>query len=315
MGLAPIALFTYKRPTHTSLTINALAQNGLASESDLYIFCDGPKGNATAADILDIQKVRKLANETKGFKSVQVISRAANQGLGPSIIQGVTEILSQFPTVIVVEDDLITTPGFLSYMNDALVRFESQEQVMHVSAYMFPISATLPDHFFLRIGTCWGWATWSRAWKHFNGDLVDISKKLSDGNMWSRFDFEGTQQFSKQIELNLAGKMNTWAVRWYASIFLKDGLSLHPGKSFVQNIGFDNTGENCEISTFFDVSEYSLQALPISSELRIEEDESVRAKLRLFYDPHFGSVSKPVGQTTSRSYFRKVLSRLRSLIR
>ncbi|QEM12715.1 glycosyltransferase [Mucilaginibacter rubeus] len=238
-NIAPIALFVYNRPDHTRRTISYLQQNLLADESRLYVFCDAAK---TDADKPKVEQVRQLANDVSGFKSVKVIVREHNLGLAESIISGVTQLVYEYGKVIVFEDDLLSSPYTLQYFNDALAKYANQEQVMHIGAYMYNLhDKTLPETFFYRAATSWGWATWARAWKNFEPDVDKLINQF-DNLKIARFSIEGKMNFWKQIEQFKAGKNNSWAIRWYASIFLKNGLTLNPSQSLIQNIGHDGTG-------------------------------------------------------------------------
>lgn len=240
--LAPIALFVYNRLTHTRQTIEALQKNMLAIESDLIIFSDAAK---TEAQVEAVGKVRQYIHQIGGFKSVTIIEREVNYGLAKSIIEGVTSIVNKYGRIIVLEDDLIVSSYFLRFMNDALNLYQNEEKVMHISGYMFPIdNESLPETFFLRTSSCWGWATWDRAWKHFNKEPKKLLKEFSEETV-SRFNMDGAYNFWTQVEQNENGLINTWAVFWYASVFQVNGLCLHPAFSMVNNIGHDGTGENC----------------------------------------------------------------------
>jgi len=165
MIFAPIVLFTYNRPWHTRRTIEALQKNHLASESVIFIFSDGPK---TEEDEPKVEEVRKFLKTIQGFKQIEIIEREKNWGLAKNIIDGVTKVVNEYGKVIVLEDDIVTSPSFLKFMNEALNRFEDKEKVMHISGYMYPIKTEgLPDTFFIKPTSCWGWATWKRAWKFF----------------------------------------------------------------------------------------------------------------------------------------------------
>ncbi len=244
--LSPIILFLYNRPWHTMQTLDALAKNELAKDSILYIFCDGIKENAKEIEINNIYETRKIANIENRFKEIIVIEQESNKGLANSIIDGVTEIVNKYGKVIVLEDDIVTSPGFLKYMNDALDMYENEEKVMHISGYMYPIVKKYSDTFFLKTTSCWGWATWSSSWKYFEKNIDKQMKEIDNVKGWNEFTINSTQlSFKTQLELNKSGVLNTWAIFWYASVFLRGGTSLHPFPSLVQNIGFDGTGENC----------------------------------------------------------------------
>jgi hypothetical protein len=238
-NLAPIALFVYNRPEHTRRTLTYLQKNLLADESRLFIFSDAAK---TDDDKAKVEQVRQLIKEATGFKSVKVTLRKENMGLANSIISGVTQLVNEYGKVIVFEDDLLSSPYTLQYFNEALTKYANEEKVMHIGAYMYKLANTeLPQTFFFRAATSWGWATWARAWKDFEPD-VDVLLKQFDKKKIDRFSIEGTMNFWKQLEGFKASKNDSWAIRWYASIFLKDGLTLNPSTSLINNIGNDGSG-------------------------------------------------------------------------
>ena len=238
-NLAPIALFVYNRPEHTRRTLSYLQKNLLADESRLFIFSDAAK---TDDDKAKVEEVRQVIKEVSGFKSVKVILRKENLGLANSIISGVTQLVNEYGRVIVFEDDLLSSVYTLQYFNEALTRYANEEKVMHIGAYMYNLAnKSLHQTFFFRAATSWGWATWARAWKDFEPD-VDVLLKQFDKRKIDQFSIEGTMNFWKQIEGFKAGKNDSWAIRWYASIFLKGGLTLNPSTSLIHNIGNDGTG-------------------------------------------------------------------------
>lgn len=247
---APIALFVYNRPQHTERTLKFLKQNELAAESRLYIFSDGAR---TEADEQAVNEVRELIHNTEGFKSVIVIERTENMGLANSIIAGVNRLVADYKQVIVFEDDLITSPYTLTYFNEALDLYRNEEKIMHIGAYMYNLKDHhLPETFFYRAATSWGWATWDRAWQHFEPDIDSL---IGQFNLQKKYDFsiENTMNFWKQMQDYKNGKNNSWAIRWYASIFLKGGLTLNPSHSLVNNIGHDGTGIHSGINDIYNV--------------------------------------------------------------
>lgn len=285
---APIALFVYNRPEHTRRTLKFLQQNQLAAESKLFIFSDGPK-NAAAAPMVD--QVRALIREVDGFKSVEIIERTENLGLARSVIAGVTQLVEEYGRIIVFEDDLITSPYTLRYFNEALDRFEQEEKIMHIGAYMYPLpleeSEQLPETFFFRVATSWGWATWSRAWKHFNPDVNDLIRQFSP-EMRHQFAIEGTMNFWKQMRELKWGRNNSWAIRWYATIFLQGGLTLNPAHSLVSNIGHDGSGVHSGINEIYNVS---IHPRPVSQFPDVlEENEPAYAAIKHFLKYRKGSL-------------------------
>ena len=247
---APIALFVYNRPKHTARTLKFLQQNLLAAESRLFVFSDGAKSQA---DEENVQEVRELLRNIDGFKSVEIILRPQNLGLANSIIDGVSRLVKTYKQVIVFEDDLITSPHTLTYFNEGLTRYKENEKVMHLGAYMYPLkNAQLPETFFYRAATSWGWATWERAWLHFEPNIDTLIAQF-DKKKIKAFSIDGRMNFWKQVNDFKKGKNNSWAIRWYASIFLKGGLTLNPAQSLVNNIGHDGSGIHSGINDIYNV--------------------------------------------------------------
>jgi hypothetical protein len=278
MTLAPITLFVYKRADHARQTLAALQANTLAAESALYVFSDGPKG---PGDEGRVAEVRKSLEGIKGFKSIEMICQPRNMGLAGSIINGVTQICQRHGRAIVVEDDLVTSPHFLRYMNEALALYENCEEVASIHGYVYPVKGPLPETFFLRGADCWGWATWQRAWALFNPDGKGLLAELEQGNLTSEFDFNGTFGFTDMLRQQIAGGNDSWAIRWYASAFLRDKLTLYPGRSLVRNIGLDDSGTHCGQGEAYQVQ---LTEASVQLERRpLEEDRRARREFETYF--------------------------------
>lgn len=241
--IAPIVLFVYNRPEHTQKTVEALQENFLAKESELFIFSDGPKNEL---DAIKVREVRNYLRIISGFKSVNIIERDENLGLAKSIISGVTEIVNRYGKVIVMEDDLVSSKYFLEYMNDALDLYENEDKVISIHGYIYPLKnklkEKLPETFFLKGADCWGWATWKRRWDLFEPDGVKLLKELEERNLLREFDFDGSYPYSNMLRRQITRQNDSWAIRWYASAFLRDKLTLYPRESLIQNIGQDDSG-------------------------------------------------------------------------
>jgi hypothetical protein len=284
-NLAPIALFVYNRPEHTRRTISYLQKNLLAEESRLFIFSDGPK---TEADKAKVEEVRQLAKEVTGFKSVKLIARKENLGLANSIISGVTKLVNEYDKVIVFEDDLLSSPYTLDYFNEGLGRYANEEQVMHIGAYMYDLKdKDLPETFFYRAASSWCWATWARAWKYFEPDIDKLTEQFNKQSIL-RFSIEGTMNFWKQMREFKAGKNNSWAIRWYASIFLRDGLTLNPAHSFIHNIGHDGTGVHSNVEHMYDVQIAKKPVKQFPQE--VKENEQAYRAIRYFLSRRKGNL-------------------------
>lgn len=278
MTPAPIALFVYRRPDHARRTLEALANNDLAAESDLIVFSDGPR---TTEDAAQVASVRALLEKVTGFRNIEVVARDDSLGLARSIISGVTETVGVYGRVIVLEEDMVTAPYFLRYMNGALDLYEQDEQVISIHGYVYPVEGPLPETFFLRGADCWGWATWKRGWDLFEPDGRKLLSELQDRSLERAFDFDGAYGYSRMLRDQIAGRNDSWAVRWYASAFLRDRLTLYPGISLVRNIGLDSSGEHCRSTEILDAK---LATRPLRLErIPIREDADARASFVSYF--------------------------------
>jgi len=253
MKLAPIVLFTYNRPWHTRQTIDALLKNELSSESEFFIYSDAPK-NDTAID--SVKQVRAFIKTIDGFKKITIVEREKNWGLANSIIDGVTKIVNEYGKIIVLEDDLVIAPCFLKFMNEALEYYINDKKVMQISGHMFDVNITAAtDAVLLPFTTSWGWATWKRAWEAFNPSMSSGYAKLkNDKALQTNFNLQGAYNYFDMLKLQAKGKIDSWAIRWYLSVFTLDGLTLYPVQSLIKNIGFDGSGTHCKSSSSYHYS-------------------------------------------------------------
>ena len=243
---APILLFVYNRPAHTRNIVESLLANSLAGQSELFIFSDEAKDENSR------------------------------------IIAGVSEIIETYEKVIVLEDDLIVAPFFLKFMNDALTVYQNEPKVGHIQACDFTQAAGLPDTFLIKWTGSWGWATWKRAWKHFNPDGKALLAELERRKLTYTFDFNGKYGYTRMLRRQTEGKNNSWAIRWNASLFLDDILSLNVGKSLVQNNGFDGSGTNCGGGGLY-ASNLYMHELPVKAIRPIEENMQARQAYVSYY--------------------------------
>ena len=286
---APILLFVFARPDHTRHTLKALAANALADHSDLIVYADAARDESEA---LKVRAVRDLVNAASGFRSVTVNERETNYGLARNIIEGVTEICNRYGRVIVLEDDMVTSPHFLAYMNEALERFEDDDRVASIHGYVYPVEQLLPEAFFLPGADCWGWSTWRRAWSHFNPDGQYLLDELKRRKLLNAFDFNGAYPYSKMLEGQIKGANDSWAIRWYASAFLAGKLTLYPGRSLVHNIGHDSSGAHCGISNTYDAE---LSSTPIDlRQVQVAPSAEGWAAFEAFFRRAHGSLATRV---------------------
>lgn len=245
MSYAPIALFTYCRADKTQRAVESLLRNTEAKATDLFIFSDGPKvypedEKKTEEKCKGVEENRQYIHTITGFKSVSIVERDKNWGLANSLIAGISDVISRFGRIIVVEDDLVLSPYFLSFMNEALEKYKDDDRVAAVSGYVYPTGKTLPQNFFLRYFNCWGWATWDRAWALLDTDAKHLLRKMRFKK--NAFDVGGGLGAYGNLICQKYGLVDSWWVRLYASFFLADKLTLYPGDSLSENDGNDATG-------------------------------------------------------------------------
>ena len=288
MSLAPIVIFTYNRPIHTRETIASLLKNQYADKSDLIIYSDAPKNDTIAQGAFE---TRQYIHSITGFQSVRIIERETNFGLANNIIDGVTSIVNEFGKVIVMEDDLLTSPYFLKFINEALDKYENDYDIVSVHGYLYPVKENAPENFLLKHTDSLGWGTWKSAWKTFDPDGAKLLNELKKRNLIHEFNFNSSYNFIKMLENQVAGRNNSWAIRWYASAFLAGKLSLFPNKSLVYHNGNDYLGTNCDDSEDWLDVELSDKEINLI-EIPIRENLEVRSIYERFFKSIKGSFLK-----------------------
>ena len=312
--LSPIVLFVYNRPDHTKRTLEALKANDFADRSTLYVYSDGPKHMALKEDVVKIKQIRDLVQGNQWCGEVYLVESERNCGLADSIVSGVTEVVNKHGRVIVLEDDIVTSPGFLRYMNDALELYAEKSRVMHVSAFQYPIEGiTENTTVFSKCLSCWGWGTWKRAWDHYSHDIKrHIDYFGCSPKAIKKFNLYGHAPFFKQLQQNQLGQIYTWAVRWYASWLRQDGLSLFPCKSFVQNIGFDKSGVHCKPSPLYEVLPVDYLSI---TKIPCVEDIKVRKAIDRYYKENLGKKEESLERSLLSFCKRKVVQSALLLLR
>lgn len=297
-NFAPVVLFVYNRAEHTKKTLDALARNKYSSQTDLIIYSDAAK-NLSAEE--SVRKVRKVIRQYSSlFLNVSIVERDINCGLAKNIIEGVTQVVNKYGQVIVLEDDIVTSPSFLEFTNSALDKYKNSDQVWHISGWNYPIdSEGLSEAFFWRTMNCWGWATWADRWQYFTKDPQRLVQSWSKNEI-KRFNLDGKYNFWSQVTANAQGKLNTWAIFWYATIFKHHGLCLNPVQSYVANIGHDGSGENCGTTDPYQVrlSAKNVACWPDT----IMESPLAVSRIKTFYQ----SITPPL--------YRRVLGKLKRIL-
>jgi len=237
---APIALFVYKRPEHARRVIMSLRACDGVESSPIHVFADGPKSEA---EIPAVEATRAVARDLLGGTAV-FVEQDRNRGLANSIIASTTEICDRFGRVIVVEDDLVVARSFLRFLNAGLERYRDEPRVMQVSGHMFdvPSLTNQREAMFLPMTTSWGWATWKRAWNLFDPSAAGWRERLNDVAEARRFNLDGRYDYARMLTRQMTGEIDSWAIRWYYTVFAQRGLVLFPPRTLVSNIGFDGSG-------------------------------------------------------------------------
>lgn len=284
-SFAPIVLFCYRRAEHLRNTLLGLMDCKEFSQSKVIVYGDGPSNPAEAEAVL---ATRDVIKDLLGEKAECHFSDT-NLGLAHSVISGVTDTVNRYGRAIVVEDDLEVDPDFLSYMNRALEKYADESNVYQISGFMYG-GPELPDSHsaaFLPLTVSWGWATWKRAWDQFDPVADGWQELVTSKSMRERFNLDGAYDFSTMLEHQMKGKRDSWAIRWYWTVFRLDGLVLFPPKTLVNNTGFDGSGTHGggRLRRFSDSNPKSQPgkteiALPAHVELDLEIFEKVKLIVR-----------------------------------
>lgn len=253
--LAPVILFVYNRPEHTIQTIEALSKNELAKESNVFIFSDAAKNENSLEKVRAVRNYIDTIKDKEYFKSLTIRNAKINKGLAKSVIDGVTEIINEYGKVIVLEDDLITTPDFLAYMNNALNYYNELDKVWSISGYNIPIAFPedyKSDVYYSYRGCSWGWATWKKKWEQVDWNVKDYTQFKSNRHLRNQFN-RGGRDMANMLDAQMEGTIDSWAIRWCYTQFKKDMLTVYPVKSRIRNIGLDGSGTHSGITSHYDV--------------------------------------------------------------
>ena len=295
---APILLFVYNRLIYTRITVESLKKNEFASESELFIYSDAAK---TEKDKKLVAEVRDYIGIVNGFRKVTIIEGDQNKGLALSITSGVTEILNKYDRAIILEDDLELSPYFLKYMNEALTLYENENEVISIHGYVYPVKKKLPETFFLKGADCWGWATWKRGWELYEDDAHTLFSEITSKNLKDEFDFNRSYPYTKMLKKQIKGEINSWAIKWYASAFINNKVTLYPGRSLVRNIGTTESSTHFEVTKVYEVD---LSEDPVEVR-KIEIKESTQAKK--MFEEYFRSINPGI--------VKKGLKKIKTLLR
>lgn len=310
MSLAPIVLFTFNRLDHTKKTIDALKENILAKESELFIFSDGARNSE---ERIKVNLLREYLKSINGFKAINIIESEKNKGLAKSVISGVTDIINKYGKVIVLEDDLVTSKYFLTYMNNALDIFDKRSDIWSISGYgpKIEIANDYKDDIYItKRGSSWGWATWKNRWKLVDWNVSDYESFRKNKNLVNEFNLRG-KDLAPMLEDQMNERIDSWAIRWVYSQFRNNMYTVYPVKSLVRNIGNDLSGTHTTNTTHFDVV---LNENKILITEDIKENIQIINKFKVFYDKNFSGycalIIKKIGLYKEIKKIRKYILKI-----
>jgi len=241
---APIVIFTYNRLDSLIQTIQYLSKNIDKEYTDLIMFSDSWRNEKDKENVLDI---RKYVHTIKGFKSIKIIERKENYGLAKNIIEGVSDIINEYGRVIVLEDDLLTSKNFISYMNQALDFYEEDKQVFSISGYTGKLKSleNLKEDVYLSYRpSSWGWGTWKDQWDGIDWNVTDFDEFINNKQAVKKFN-RGGIDMARMLKHCMQGKNHSWAIRWSYAMSKQDKYCVYPKVSKIQNIGFGEDATNC----------------------------------------------------------------------
>ena len=298
---APVVIFVYNRPDHTKKTIEALAENYLAKETDVFIFSDAAKNEKATANVQMTRKYIETVPDKNLFKSVEIIKAPRNKGLANSIISGVSEIVDKYGRVIVLEDDLITSTVFLKFMNSALDYYQNEEKIFTISGYSnIDIPKSYNDSvYFSHISTSWGWATWKKEWDSVIWDHEHYKNIMENKKLLREYKNKIGNERIKMLKLQLEGKIDSWAIRRLFSQLEQKKFTVFPSKTLVINIGLDGSGTHSGLNKNFD------KELMLSHNFGFEEVKFEENK----------EINKCIYKKNNKFITRKIFNRLKKIMR
>lgn len=298
--VAPLLIFVYARPDHTKKTIEAIAKNDLAAQTNVFIFSDAAKNAKTEEKVIEVRDYIDTLENRNLFKSVTIIKADKNKGLANSIISGVTQVIDKYEEVIVLEDDLVTSPDYLQYMNDALNYYRNNQNIWSISGYTFQLK--IPENYnhdiFLSYRGCsWGWATWKDRWDQVDWEVTDYKEFTSNRVMRDKFN-RGGRDMSPMLDMQMKGEVDSWAIRWCYSQSKLNLLTVYPVISRIQNIGLDGSGTHSGITNKYDSILYNsekpcvFENIELNDEILKEFKDHYGTKMELFWSEFKTEIKK-----------------------
>lgn len=311
---APIVVFAYNRLDKIKNCIEALEKCDLAEKSDLHVFADGYKSEKDRPFVDSVHewlRNYKKENEAKdsAFKTVTLHIREKNVGLANSIISGVSEVISDSGRVIVVEDDLIVSKGFLRYMNSGLDFYKNNADIWAMASYGYDLEALKHYEHDVYLGyraSSWGWATWEDRWATVDWEVTSYGELEKSKDMQKKF-CRGGGDLYPMLQRQMRGESDSWAIRWNYAASMQDKLTVYPKYGLVSNKGFDGSGTHTKGHAPNDVLNHGTAVL--------FEDIQLDHKIaKEFYLLHTDTLGKKIKRNLSLASVLKMIKRLVNVI-
>jgi hypothetical protein len=276
---APVAIFAFNRPGHLKQLLKSLEANSpIVDISKLFLFIDGARNDA---EVPIVNQVLEIATEMTKNKNVEIIQRIENFGLSKSIISGVNKVFETHDRVIVLEDDLFVSPEFLKFCNEGLDMYLDEKSVASIQGYSEDLTLGNESTFFQRGADCWGWATWKNRWEAVEWDGNKLLATLKNSGLEKMFNYNGSFPYSNMLYRQTAGYVDSWAIRWHASMFLQNRYSLYPTRTLVENLGRDGSGTHPGINKL--QPRLVLDRAPVLAQINVEDSKAARRNLEKIY--------------------------------
>lgn len=248
-NLAPVVMFVYNRADHLKKTYDALSKCQEAKDTDLFIFSDGPKNEKAVSEVNEVRMLLEEIEKKSDFKSINVRASTENKGLAKSIINGVSEIIEEYGKVIVIEDDSVASPYFLSFMNESLNFYENEKNIGAIAGYtpQFDYPSGFKGDVFVSYRSCsCAWATWSDRWKGVDWNLEKVEDFYKNPELIKKLNSNGADRFIR-LYRQTKGNGTSWSVRFGAHLVKNNQMTVYPRYSYIENVGCDASGTHSKI--------------------------------------------------------------------
>lgn len=312
----PIALFVYNRPEFTQRILQFLQSDPIANIQPLYIFCEGAPALASEEEMALVSRVRSVVDSFTWNSELQIRKAAYNKGLAKSISSGISEVLEENESIIVLEDDLELSPYFFAYMLNALKTYKHNQKVLSIgSCNYFAHEPDVPETFFITVPDCWGWATWKDRWSLFSLDAEALLMQIDDKQLRQQFDLNGNADYYNMLAKVAAGKVSSWAICWQAIALLNNKLALYPKFALAKHIGIGSDATNAGHGTLLNACRFP------DKEIDVVDQPVEISSIGMFgltdthkRLSHITSAQKQSTKSKSGKFFRKPFSYLMSFL-